>query len=217
MKRVIQLQAVLVLTLAMTAMGRPGPAPIIGNQYYSQADFYAAAGPDSLLLEDFEDEPTIGTGDDGAQALITLDDFIASSTPSALKILDEPFVGNHNTTPAGQKYLSADTDISYTSAEVTLTFDEPITAFGLYLVDVEEFVNVTIAGATYIVQDNGNGGESYFGIISPTPFTTVHLDMGTTDSHTSMDDVAYTPEPASLFLLGSGALLMLGKRRQQRR
>jgi len=161
--------------------------------YSDEASFLAAAG--LVATEDFEDEPLVGTAGGGAQTLITFDDFTATSTPAALKVLDSPWYGNHNTTAGGAKYLSADTDIGWTSSEVTLAFDYAISAFGLYLIDIEDGVTLTIGGSDYTVPGHGSGGESYFGIIAEDPFATVYMDMGETDSHSSIDDVSYAAAP----------------------
>lgn len=172
--------------------------------YDNQADFYANAG--MLSVEDFESH---APGDPGGGALPFIDFglFEATSNPDALKILQGPFFGNHNTTPGGSKYLSLDTDVGFVSADLTLVFDAPIIEFGVYIVDAEDGGFVTVGGSTYNVLGGPDGVERYFGIISDTPFTTIRIDMGDTDSHWSVDDVAFTiPTPGTLALLLTGAL-----------
>ena len=180
--------------------------------FNDQTSFLNAVG--SVVTEDFEDEPA-GHPDYGALSAMTFDDFSATSTPAALKVLDAEWYGNHNTTPGGRKYLSADTDVGSRSSEVTITFDYVLSALGFYLIDIEDFMEITIGGNLYTVPGNGTGGESYFGIISDSPFSVVHLDMGVTDSHTSMDDFAYVPEPTTICLLGLGGLSLLRRRRRK--
>ncbi len=181
--------------------------------FNNQVSFLAVAR--TVTTEDFEDEPLIGTPDSNAVTMIVFDDFTAISTPEALKILNKKWYGNHNTTPGGENYLSADTDIAFQSSEVTLTFNYPISAFGLYLIDIEEPVVLTIDRIDYTVPASGDAGESYFGIITSRTFTSVHLDMGNLYSHSSMDDIAYAyiPEPATLVFLAVGGLAMLRRRR----
>jgi len=200
---------ILVAAIALV-FGSPQQAGGI-TVFPDQASFLTAAGP--VITEDFEDELLIGTPHSGAMTPIAFDDFTAGSTPAALKVLDVEWYGNHNTTPGGSRYLSADTDISYQSSEVSFTFDFPVSAFGLYLIDIEESVVLTINGNNYTVPANGNAGESYFGIITDSLFTLVHMDMGVEDSHTSMDDIAYIPEPATIMLLGLGSLALIRRKR----
>ncbi|MHC4427380.1 MAG: hypothetical protein ACYS0D_02095, partial [Planctomycetota bacterium] len=162
-----------------------------GDQIFdNQADFFDAAG--TLATETFEDEPTIGTPGGGAQAMIELDDFTATSEPPALKILDAPFVGNHNTTPGGVKYLSADTDLGGVDSDVTFTFDTSLTEFGMYITDNEGGIEIIINNVSHIVPSAGDGSEQYFAIISETAFSVVFIDIQNGDSHTSFDDVSYS-------------------------
>ncbi len=166
--------------------------------YSDQASFLAAV--DSAVTETFETTPSSGLCDGVGVELLSFDDFVATSTPVALKLLREPCFGNHNTTPSGQKYLSADTDSADVSADVTFTFPESLAAFGLFLVDLDAAsLIVQINDVDYEVPANGDGGESYFGITSPVAFDTVKffVGVGGTDSHYSLDDVSSKLFPAA--------------------
>lgn len=170
----------------------PVEAPsVLGvTTYDNQADFLAAAG--AVTTEDFESEPASGLCSGGIVALLVLSDFTATSSPDALRVNNVACFGNHNTTPGGANYLSVDTDIGFVSGDVLLSFAAPIDAFGLYLVDIEGSLEITIHGNVYPVPGTGDGGEAYFGIISAAPFTSIALsDPTTNDSHWSMDDLAY--------------------------
>jgi len=172
----------------------------------NQADFFAAVG--AVVTEDFESY-TPGDPSGGAVSFMDFGTFSATSDPAALKILSGDFFGNHNTTPGGSQYLSADTDIGGVSADVTLTFDEPVFAFGLYLVDAEDGGFIHIGNDFHPFAGGPDGVETYFGIISDTPFTTITIDAGDTDSHWSMDDVSYAvPAPGSIaaLLIGLGSI-----------
>jgi hypothetical protein len=171
--------------------GPPAPESPTAVVFDNEADFLNAAG--YVTTQDFEAEATVGTCDDGAVPQIAFADFTASSTPDAMKVLDTPCVGNHNTTPGGAKYLSADTDLGGVSAEVTFTFDAPIKTLGLYITDLDSAtMQILILGSGYMINPHGNGGESYFGIIEDTEFTTVIVQIVQEyDSHYSFDDISY--------------------------
>ena len=172
--------------------------PIKGAQgggvlvFNDQAAFLAAAG--AVTTETFEDDASSGVCDGFGLTLRSEADFLATSNVLALKLLREPCFGNHNTTPGGQKYLSADTEIGDVSADVMFIFNQPITALGLFLVDLDSaLLEVTINGVSYPVPAHGDAGESYFGLVGAFPFTsaTFHIAAGV-DSHYSFDDVAYS-------------------------
>jgi hypothetical protein len=173
---------------------RPGGNPPHGGGplvFDDQAAFLAAAGP--VTTETFEDEPHSGDCDTGALPVLSVTDFTATSNPAALKILRDACFGNHNTTPGGVKYLTADTDVALVSADVMFVFNEPLTAMGLWLVDLDSaLLEVVIQGVGYPVLPHGDGGQSYFGIVSAVPFAdaTFRIVNGT-DTHYSFDDVAY--------------------------
>ncbi|MHC4429743.1 MAG: hypothetical protein ACYS0D_14250 [Planctomycetota bacterium] len=167
----------------------PPPVPLGTQVFDNQADFFAAAG--SLTIEDFEDEPLVGDPSSGGVAMLTFDDFTATCDPPALKLLDVESVGNHNTTPGGIKYLGVDTDIGGVNGDVTHTFDFPLTALGMFMIDIEGSLELTINGVVYPIPSTTSGGEAYFGIVSSTPFTTVDITSPGNDSFYSMDDVAY--------------------------
>jgi len=181
-----------------------------------QAAFLAAAG--QVLTEGFEDEAPVGTGNSGGVASLAFDDFSATAVPAALKILDVPWVGNHNTTPLGKQYLSGDTDTLMASADLTLTFASPIHNLGMFLVDLDAFdAEVTINGATYIIPAHGDGGESYFGILSDVEFTEVAVGSTGGDNHYSLDDLAYgDPCLPVADLMANSVLIRIGDRLQTR-
>ncbi len=170
-----------------------GTAPHAGGPmiFNDQAAFLAAAGP--VTTQTFEDEPSSGLCDSGGLTVLGVDGFLATANPAALKLLREPCFGNHNTTPGGQKYLSADTDLGLFSAEVMFVFNQYITSLGLFLIDLDiSILEVTVNGVSYPVNPHGDGGQSYFGIVGASPFTYATFRVVTeVDSHYSFDDVAY--------------------------
>jgi len=205
------------MLLLVTLASQTQAAPII---FSDQASFLTAAGP--LTVEDFEAETEIATPDpetDPPRPSIDFDFFTASSSPDALKLFDETVVGNHNTTPGGSIFLSADTDISLVDATVTLIFSTPIIEFGLFMIDIDfGDGSVSINGIGYSIAATGNVGSQYFGIIEDTPFTSVILNGGFENSHWSMDDLAFSviPEP-STFLLTSLGLIGFALTNRRRR
>jgi hypothetical protein len=66
-----------------------------------------------------------------------------------------------------------------------------------------------VNGTTYPVAASGDGGFTFFGIVSDTAIETVTLDGGDGDSQWSFDDVYYSvPEPTGLLLIGLGTFLV---------
>jgi hypothetical protein len=161
--------------------------------YASEATFLSAAG--SVTVEDFEQSPLSGTESAGAKASISFAYFTASSIPTAVKVLGTA-LSNGNHAVSGSRYLSFDTDVGDVSADATLTFYTPIRAIGFYLIDAENNgAVVTINGTNYSVSPMPSGGMAYFGDIDASPFTTVKIDAGPTDSHWSIDKVSFVPVP----------------------
>ena len=182
--------------------------------FESQSEFVAAAG--SLDIETFESSPNIGTEDSGGLLEIIFDDFTASADIEALKIFDTPLFGNGNTTPGGENYLAVDTDIGFTSTDLTLSFDSPIDSLGFFLVDAEEPYTVSIDGSEFSIGGFGDGSVSYFGIIADSPFGSITIASTGTDSFSSIDDVSYgnsIPEPSSCLIICIVAAAFL-KRKQ---
>jgi hypothetical protein len=170
-----------------------GGAAVRGGPFIfsDQAAFLAAAGP--VITDTFETDSTTSTCDSAGVVKLESSGITAEADMPALKLLEEPCSGNHNTTPNGRKYLGADTDLSGVSAEVTFTFSHSLSAFGLFLIDLD-FANleVTINGVSYPVLQNGDGGQTYFGIVDAAPFNLVTFQIVTAfDAHYSFDDVSY--------------------------
>ncbi|MGD8395530.1 MAG: hypothetical protein PVF43_08650 [Candidatus Eiseniibacteriota bacterium] len=156
----------------------------------NEADFLAAAGP--VETEDLEDEPLIGDCNAGGQTMITLDTFVATSTPAALKIPNVDCTGAHNTTAGGQKYLLADTDMGGVSAAVTFTLNAATNAFGMYATDLDSnSLQLTINGLAYTIPPHGNGGQGYFGIVSDDAITSISMVIVPDfDSSYGFDDIS---------------------------
>lgn len=159
--------------------------------FTDRAAFLAAAG--SVVHETFEDDASTALCDGPGAPVLAFDDFTVTSAPAALKLQREPCFGNHNTTPGGQKYLGADTEIADVSADVMLVFGGFLTALGLDVVDLDvATLEIVAAGGTWSVPPNGDGGESFFGLVSSAPFNVAMLHVASgADSHYSVDELAF--------------------------
>jgi hypothetical protein len=175
------------------------PSPQRFDVFFDPASFLAAAGATSV--EDFEAAPPSGTPGGGALSAIAFDAFTASSVPAAVKVLDAPLLGAHNTTPGGARYLAFDTDLGNTGSVGTLTFDVPVAGVGFVLVDVDRIdlvageVTVTVPGFEYPIAPTLSGGETFFAVLADPPLGAIEISPDAFDSLWNLDDVAFVPGP----------------------
>jgi len=179
-----------------------------GVIYSNESDFLSNSG--LTTTETFESY-AVGNTSSGALSSVMFDDFSVSSNPAAIKVLGAEAYGNHNTTAGGLNYLSFDTDMGNVGSDVTFEFNfgySPVTSFGLYFTDTEQEIDILIDGVTYNVAATGDGGESYFGLVSDTAFSSIFINGGSSDSQWSVDDISYSM--ASVAEPGTAALLLMG-------
>lgn len=189
--------------------------------YSDQESFLSDSSP--ITTEDFESYPLQGNTDSGGVTTYSFADFSLTANTNAIKILDVPHAGNHNTTAGGSQYLAFDTDTGLLGSYVTFSFEpgvEPIHSFGLYFSTLHEPAFVQINGETpaYSISVPVADGETYFGIISAEEIFSIRIDGGATDSHWSIDDVSYgstIPEPSVAGLIGVAAIGLILKRKQK--
>jgi len=218
MKRVI-----IILTLAVI-FSYPLPGFSAFTTYTNRATFEVAMG--SYVIDGWETYGTVGTGTSGALSGLNFYDFQVTTTPDALKILDAPYVGGFNTTPApgSSHYLYLDTDIGLQGSTATFGMHSPTLGFGFDYGGVNEVGtawDVTIMGTTFTLAVNGSNDAAdakFWGVISDTAFSSIAL-YTFTDSGYSVDEVTYSgaaqpvPEPVSMLLLGFGLLGVTGLRK----
>ena len=179
----------------------PGPATAAVTTFNSRDAFFAVAGP--LHLENFGQAPLVGEENSGGVALLPFHGFRVWSEPSALKLMGVPSSGNHGTSIFDGRYLTGDTDTLSQSAVLTFEFEPPVRKVGFWIIDLDSFdMGVTVNGVTYVIPSNGNGGQSYFGLISDTPVAEMVFQGIGFDSHYSLDDISF-PDPPAPFEAGA--------------
>jgi len=137
----------------------------------------------------------------------------AEQRPSAL---------GFNITPGGTQWLQYFPNFNDQAGEtITFDFGTPITAFGAYFTDTEvDFPGpITVNfndGAPQslpVTKTSTGGGTLFFGFTDTTPFSSVSINGGTTDTSRDIwgiDNVAFTstPEPGTFGLLLGGTALL---------
>jgi len=210
------------LLLASASLLAAVPAAAV-SIFSSSSSFRSALS--SYVLEDFEDESLVGTATAGGVSSLVLSDFTVTANRPALKILGTPVSGNHNTTPGGRKYLSADTDLGFVAASVAISgLGGPLDAVGFELIDFDLMpAVVSINGQSYYVPPTGNGGSRFFGVIANGPITSLRIGSLFPDSHWSIDDlvlgrsrgrVAAVPEPSAALVFAMGTVFVAVARRR---
>ncbi len=137
-------------------------------------------------------------------------------------ILGDATLG-YNTTAGGSQHLRVVPDFAVGLTTATFTFDVPIQAFGAFFTGIG-----TVAGLLELVFDDGtlrtltlpgagNGGVQFFGFTDEgTAISSVTIretrTPGSARDIFGIDDMraGAVPEPASLTLLGLGAVSLLG-------
>ena len=222
--------------LCGTSMGVPvvylgsdfgaGPGEARPDSDATAATFDAAAGGlGAMSVLDFEVLPV---GNFGSMA-------IAPGVTATLQNTDGTYSGistsegvttGYNTTAGGAKHLHVTPIYTVGTASVVFDFDSPIYAFGAYLIGVG-----TANGNLHVVFDAGGsqdisvvgddlGGAQFFGFTSAgNSIVSVGMEMrevfGYTRDAFGVDDMRYVPvpEPATIALIGFGALALRGRRR----
>jgi hypothetical protein len=195
----------------------PGTAPAAPTIINSESAFLTAAG--TVSQESFENLTATNTF--SFNQSFTLTDFtFALGTPSGSGggVRNLPYFGTHATD--GDQFIINSTAGGGTFP-VLLTFNAPITAFGINITDFgddpREAASTLIFTTDTGVTGNtgllllGDANEQFFGLIDTNPFTSIRIERNPADGELNIgyDEVYYNtatavPEPASLLLIGSG-------------
>jgi hypothetical protein len=192
-----------------------------GLTFTNRSSFEATVG--SVAIEEFENAALVGNGDSGAVSSLTFSTFSVSSVPNAVKLLDTPYYGAGNSTPAGRKYLYIDTDMGNVGSVATfITLSASTFAFGFDYTDFDRPGSnpvVTISGQQFSLPLNPGGGDQvtplFWGYVGSSPFMAIAINSDC-DSAYGIDRVTTPsiPEPSSLLALLTGIGGLMCRRRR---
>jgi len=219
MKLVRPVFGLAILLLAGTRQAAASPIT-----YTNEATFIGAAG--TLGFESFE--ALAATNSVSPAFTATLAAFTLAGAPQAGVFDELDYAGTHAID--GKNYVEVE---GGTQQFLTFTFFAPIEAFGLTITDYGDTphtgpltftTNTGVTGTAAI--DGPNANDQFFGLIDTTnPFSTLTLatGVGPFGEPFSVDAVRFSasaptavPEPATVFLVGSGIVAVMRKRRRVR-
>jgi hypothetical protein len=213
----------------------------IPNSKAAQAAFLASAGTfGTVKTNGFESYPAANvftTGVHNADFVITFTGTGAGANMETKPLNDpsipvakqfKPGVNGFNTTTGGSHFIFVQPATNKT-ATVTITFAQPVKAFGIDLtgfgnIGPGKFIGVSIDGVPYTQlfgsgtgpNKNLNGGSEYFGIDNIGKFTTITFtELGTKNGADKfgLDDLSYVfavPEPSTVAFFVFGSLAIVG-------
>jgi hypothetical protein len=174
----------------------------------------AAGGPAWINTINWDD---VGPLAEGGRQVIAADRYSALPGSPTLSVTGGSlYVGNpdnpnlpNDTTFFGYDFYAVSGDNVFSPDQsgspegiLTITFDTPMTAAGVWFLDVEDDhlgSGLTAAsGNARFSTNQGDDSQSFLGIISGTPFTTLQIHMSSIGggNGVGIDDVMYSPIPA---------------------
>jgi hypothetical protein len=213
--------AISVVTLCMAGNA------LAATVYTNRAEFEAALL--SFTVEDFESYQTNDTPDvdvflkPTGHPSLELTYFSLAATPDAIKILDAPHSGSHNTSSGSNdsQFLYLDTDAGLQGViTADITLKQQVDAFGFNYTGVfEPDTDFTVTIGSYSFNLSRNNPEStplFWGVLGLGDFTQITL-YTSSDSAYGVDDVIFgsaVPLPPAIWLFGSGLLALVGSTRK---
>lgn len=198
---------------------------IADTVFYSDEAAFIAASGGVAGYESFES--FTATNDFVSNTIVTTDFTITTDPEANLGIHQNPFLELHATD--GTKFVGW--AARPTDPDVTFTFAQPTTAFGVMTTDAldggivsAEFILSTNGGDSSIVASGSlpTGLEIFVGLISDTPFTEVTFTvtaMPAGGDGIGFDEVRFgtvVPVPAAVWLFGFGLISLIGIARKKR-
>lgn len=194
----------------------------------AKTDFAAAFANKTGGVLDFESGNGF-TGNFGAGATDAVTVSFDGGATNALKLYRTDTVGASMNPTSNFAYASGTQVLGFgTNQNPTLTFDRPVSEFGITAVARNSYRKVTL---TYNLVNLSNSSDTltdttstdatnntnsiFFGYQAPSGYGITSVAVASPDGYVRFDDLGFVsvPEPTSLALLGAWALLGLRRRR----
>jgi PEP-CTERM motif-containing protein len=197
--------------LSFLGLGIPMEASALTTSYTNEAQFKGDAG--TLSLESYEGVPTI-TLPLKTDPIVTppLTTTGVAGTPIGVLTAEGALVPSD-----GVQMVAANNGINSAATSILFTFANPVNEFGVTVIGWGNSVPGTLSLVTN-AGDNlplvtvtdvtllPDGTHLFLGLINTSSFTQVTLLSSANPDGYAFDEVYFTPEPSTFFLLSSGLL-----------